>query len=160
MKGILYSLLSLKFYYFIYLKSMFSKSLETANLKLPLYRWENEVGLETQFRAHEPLNTFSPNFTTCIENPIHRQDFVKTSRWQHIKRSKANIFYIWNTSLQKSYPCTLSAILENIIPVKSDNIFFLVKFKIIFLPLNIILLYNWLRTIITKTNIVPQSPFL
>lgn len=40
---------------------MFPKSLEIANLKLP------EAWLETQFRAHEPLNTFSPNFTTCIE---------------------------------------------------------------------------------------------
>lgn len=53
---------------------MFPKSLEIANLKLP------EAWLETQFRAHEPLNTFSPNFTTCIENHMHRQDFVKTSR--------------------------------------------------------------------------------
>lgn len=41
---------------------MFPKSLEIANLKLP------EAWLETQFRAREPLNTFSPNFTTCIEN--------------------------------------------------------------------------------------------
>lgn len=77
-----YFLLSLKFYYFIYLKSMFPKSLEIANLKLP------EAWLETQFRAHEPLNTFSPNFTTCIENHMHRQDFVKTSRWQHVNEAK------------------------------------------------------------------------
>lgn len=78
--------------YFIYLKLMFSKFLEITNPNLPLYRWENEAGLETQFRAHELLNTFSPNFITCIENHIHRQDFVKTSSWQHVSEAKQRYF--------------------------------------------------------------------
>lgn len=107
-------------------------------------------------QSSQPLNVFPLNLTASLDNHIHRQNFIKISKWQHISETKPR-YPTYKISNNVIY--TVCKPFLETLHHSSGKILYSWLNSNFFLALTMLLLYNFLETVTEKTNTV-SLPFL